>query len=161
MVYDEFSIPGVVDQSCSIPNCRPNFYEKNGYYVITLMGTWNGYPHPDKLGKVVFSGLKVPEEDSEVILVDEDVVEEARKRKMDKMNKMNNKSSNSSPKKSNNNLTDAINDNNVFLYGISFILLLIAAGAGPLGFAKPSDSWPLYFFIASVLTAIFTYILSE
>lgn len=72
MIYDDVSIPGVVDRSCSIPNCRPNFYEETGYYVITLMGTWNGYPHPDKLGKVVFSGLNAPEEEVDVILIETD-----------------------------------------------------------------------------------------
>jgi hypothetical protein len=51
-------IPGVVDKSCFIPNCRPNFYDKTGLYVVTLAGaTWNGYPHPAKLGRVSFKGL--------------------------------------------------------------------------------------------------------
>jgi hypothetical protein len=57
MVYDEVLIPGVVDNSCDIPNCRPNFCAQTGYYVITLMGTWNGYPNPNNLGDVIISGL--------------------------------------------------------------------------------------------------------
>jgi hypothetical protein len=56
-IYDGKKIPGVVDKSSNIPNCRPNYFEKTGYYVITLYGTWNGYPTPDKLGTVVFKGL--------------------------------------------------------------------------------------------------------
>ena len=59
MIYDGKLIPGIVDKSSSIPNCRPNFFDKTGYYVITLIGTWNGYPDPDKLGVVTFEGFNV------------------------------------------------------------------------------------------------------
>jgi len=58
MMYDGKLIPGVVDKSCFVPNCRPNYYEKTGYYVITLVANWDGYPHPDKLGTAIFKGLK-------------------------------------------------------------------------------------------------------
>ena len=50
--YDNNEIGGLAYQSAFIPNCRPNFYEKNGYYVIILESCWLGYPSPDKLGYV-------------------------------------------------------------------------------------------------------------
>ena len=56
-IYDGKQIPGIVDKSSYVPNCRPNYYEKTGYYVITLAGTWNGYPYPNKLGTVTFGGV--------------------------------------------------------------------------------------------------------
>lgn len=56
-IYDNKEIIGVVDSSCNIPSCRPNFFNKTGYYVITLYSNWYGYPK--KLGKVSFKGLKV------------------------------------------------------------------------------------------------------
>jgi hypothetical protein len=63
-IYDGKEIPGVVDKSCFVPNCRPNFCEKTGFYVITLWANWYGYPEPDKMGMVKFSGMKSPIEDS-------------------------------------------------------------------------------------------------
>lgn len=57
-VYDGKQIPGVVSQSADVPSCRPNFYAKTGLYVVRLWANWYGYPHPDKLGMVAFSGLK-------------------------------------------------------------------------------------------------------
>jgi hypothetical protein len=57
-IYDDFMIPGVVNKSCAVPNCRPNFYEDTGFYVIQLLGTWNGYPDPCSLGTVSFKGLE-------------------------------------------------------------------------------------------------------
>jgi len=56
-VYDGKKIPGVVDKSCFVPNCRPNFFDKTGYYVITLHASWYGYPEPHKLGLVSFAGI--------------------------------------------------------------------------------------------------------
>jgi hypothetical protein len=56
-VYDGKKIPGVVDKSCFVPNCRPNFFDKTGYYVITLHASWYGYPEPHKLGSVSFAGI--------------------------------------------------------------------------------------------------------
>lgn len=63
-VYDGKIIPGVVDKSCYVPSCRPNFCEKTGLYVITLWSNWYGYPDPDNLGTVIFSGLKSAPDDS-------------------------------------------------------------------------------------------------
>lgn len=57
-VYDGKEIPGVVDKSCYVPSCRPNFCEKTGLYVISLWANWYGYPEPNKLGNVEFSGMK-------------------------------------------------------------------------------------------------------
>ncbi len=57
-VYDGKQIPGVVSQSADVPSCRPNFYAKTGLYVVRLWANWYGYPHPDNLGVVEFSGLK-------------------------------------------------------------------------------------------------------
>lgn len=63
-VYDGKIIPGVVDKSCYVPNCRPNFCENTGFYVITLWANWYGYPEPGKLGMVKFSGMKAVPDDS-------------------------------------------------------------------------------------------------
>jgi hypothetical protein len=63
-VYDGKTIPGVVDKSCYVPNCRPNFCEKTGFYVITLWANWYGYPEPGKLGVVKFSGTKAAPDNS-------------------------------------------------------------------------------------------------
>jgi len=61
-VYDNKQIPGVADTSCVIPNCRPNFCEATGLYVITLWSNWYGYPSPDKPGFVKFIGMKDSDE---------------------------------------------------------------------------------------------------
>lgn len=59
-IYDGKKIPGVVDKSCYVPNCRPNFYDKTGFYVITLVANWYGYPNDGNMGEVKFSGMKKP-----------------------------------------------------------------------------------------------------
>jgi len=43
-VYDNNKIYGVVNESMYVPNCRPNFFNETGLYVITLDSSWNGYP---------------------------------------------------------------------------------------------------------------------
>ena len=58
-------IPGLVSRSSEIPNCRANYYDKTGYYVITLLAPWFGYPSKD-LGVVTFFGME--EKTKEVIL---------------------------------------------------------------------------------------------
>lgn len=55
--YDGKHIPGIVDKSCNVPNARPNYYEKTGYYVITLRDEWYGYPTPEKMGTVLIKGV--------------------------------------------------------------------------------------------------------
>lgn len=56
-IYDGKLIPGVVTKSSYIPNCRPNFFQETGYYTISLYCDWYGYPNPDTLGNVSFSGF--------------------------------------------------------------------------------------------------------
>jgi hypothetical protein len=71
-IYDDKLIAGIVNESSNVPNCRPNFFDKTGYYVITLYSDWYGYPESDKLysetkegekslGCAMFSGLHDPE----------------------------------------------------------------------------------------------------
>ena len=50
--YDGQMIVGIVNKSSNMPNCRPNFYNKSGLYVITLQTTWVDYPKFEKLGTV-------------------------------------------------------------------------------------------------------------
>jgi len=58
MGYDTtVKIPGVVNRSSDVPNCRPNYYKKTGQYVVTLDCPWIGYP-PKNNGVVKFFGLK-------------------------------------------------------------------------------------------------------
>lgn len=59
-VYDNRKIPGVVDKSCYLPNCRPNFCEKTGLYIVTLQSNWYGYPKMGSHGSVKFYGLNAP-----------------------------------------------------------------------------------------------------
>jgi hypothetical protein len=56
MNYDSVQIPGVVSRSSLVPNCRPNFFEATGYYTVTLLAPWIGYPK--NLGQVKFFGLE-------------------------------------------------------------------------------------------------------
>lgn len=57
-IYDGKTIVGVVERSANVPNFRPNFFKKTGWYVISLWADWHGYPpNPDKLGSVVFNGM--------------------------------------------------------------------------------------------------------
>jgi hypothetical protein len=69
MIYDGKQIPGIADNSGFVPNCRPNFSEQTGYYVVTLWSDWYGYPEPGKLGSVVFKGLNVPANQPEKVAV--------------------------------------------------------------------------------------------
>ena len=55
MVIDGHNIPGVVTKSSQVPNYRPNFYDATGYYSISLISNWYGYPNPDTLGTVEIS----------------------------------------------------------------------------------------------------------
>lgn len=60
--YDNRKIIGVVDKSCNVPNCRPNFCEQTGLYIVTLDAGWYGYPNRDKMGQVLIMGLKTVSE---------------------------------------------------------------------------------------------------
>ena len=56
-VYDNNKIYGVVNESMYVPNCRPNFFNETGLYVITLDSSWNGYPPENMLGNVDLYGV--------------------------------------------------------------------------------------------------------
>lgn len=55
-VYDNKKTTGTIDQSAFIPNCRPNFYDETGFYIVTLNSSWNGYPAVNRSGKAIFYG---------------------------------------------------------------------------------------------------------
>lgn len=59
-VYDSRKIIGIVDKSCNVPNCRPNFFNKTGLYVIILDIDWFSYPLYNKQGSVRIYGLQTP-----------------------------------------------------------------------------------------------------
>ena len=48
--YDDYLIDGIVDSSASTPTCRPNYFNETGYYVITLLNPWAGYPPLNMFG---------------------------------------------------------------------------------------------------------------
>jgi hypothetical protein len=58
MAYDAHNHPsdpmiaGIVSKSSNTPNYRPNFFDATGYYVITLVSNWYGYPENNFLGTV-------------------------------------------------------------------------------------------------------------
>ena len=54
---NQLMIPGAVNRSAVVPNCRPNYYAETEYYVITLMAPWIGYPSKN-MGQVKFFGTK-------------------------------------------------------------------------------------------------------
>ena len=56
MDYDVAPSVGVVNPSAFFPLYRPNFFNRTGYWTITLMTNWIGYP--EQTGKVVLRGVK-------------------------------------------------------------------------------------------------------
>ena len=50
--YDDKELLGVVHKSANYPSYRPNFYDKHGYYVITLISNWYGYPKKGEYGNM-------------------------------------------------------------------------------------------------------------
>jgi len=50
-------IRGYVNNSSKMPNCRPNFAEVTGYYIITLDIDWLEYPMYNNLGFIEFYGI--------------------------------------------------------------------------------------------------------
>lgn len=42
--YDGVNLFATIDKSSNVPNCRQNFFNGTGLYVITLEAMWNGYP---------------------------------------------------------------------------------------------------------------------
>lgn len=59
MDYDKAPIIGMVDSSAFYPNFRPYFYNKTGYFVVTLFTNWIGYPLTN--GKIKIQGTKGPD----------------------------------------------------------------------------------------------------
>ena len=55
-LYDNFLIEGIVQTSASTPSCIPNYFNETGYYVITLLNPWMGYPNKDNLGTCTIYG---------------------------------------------------------------------------------------------------------
>lgn len=56
-VYDGKPLAGVIDSSGYFPNYRPNFYNKTGYFTITLFAQWKQYPMNGN-GTATIRGLK-------------------------------------------------------------------------------------------------------
>ena len=54
--YDGMKVTGYVNNSSKMPNCRPNFAETTGFYIITLDTNWIEYPMYDTLGTLAFYG---------------------------------------------------------------------------------------------------------
>lgn len=57
--YDDNAFVGIIDSSGYFPNNRPNFFNKTGYFVITLFSTWNGYPPQN--GNILIQGAEGPD----------------------------------------------------------------------------------------------------
>lgn len=55
-IYDNKKVVGRWYKSSEIPNCRINFFEETGLYVIALYAPWHGYP--DCLGECSVYGVK-------------------------------------------------------------------------------------------------------
>lgn len=53
--YDGKKILGVINSSEEIPSKRPNFFKKTGFYVVTLLCKWCGYPDDLSSCYVTFS----------------------------------------------------------------------------------------------------------
>lgn len=53
--YDNKPLVGVLDSSNSFPNSeRPNFYNRFGFYTITLVASWLGYPPNNGVADIDF-----------------------------------------------------------------------------------------------------------
>lgn len=52
--YDNKEYFAAVDKSAFMPNCRPNFYDKTGWYTLTLGSFWSGYPPKNGNVSIVF-----------------------------------------------------------------------------------------------------------
>jgi len=51
-IYDGAPFLAIVDKSSDAQNCRQNFFNSTGLYIITLSTGWFGYP--DQLGNITF-----------------------------------------------------------------------------------------------------------
>lgn len=54
--FDERVVMGYVNNSTHMPNCRPNFGEATGFYIVTLDMILEEYPMYDSLGFISFYG---------------------------------------------------------------------------------------------------------
>ena len=118
--YDNYkTIYGKVNKSAYIPNYRPDFFEANGLYVITLLAEWNGYPEQHKQGIIVFAGINNPEIKDIKFPIPEDIVLE---------NSINEPITNNEDDANNVN-TDVVDENVNYTSGlivsISFTILII------------------------------------
>ena len=52
-IYDGAPFFAILDKSSDAPNCRQNFFNTTGLYILTLSARWFGYP--ENLGEVTFS----------------------------------------------------------------------------------------------------------
>lgn len=43
-IYDGMPYLGIVDKSSDVANCRQNFYQSTGLYIVMLSVRWFGYP---------------------------------------------------------------------------------------------------------------------
>jgi len=68
-IYDGKTFWGTVDISSGTPNCRPNFFNQTGFYVITLDSFWYGYTEVGKEGSVTIENIikNTPEPTPELI----------------------------------------------------------------------------------------------
>lgn len=57
--YDGKKMVGIIDVSGYYPNYRPNFFNKEKYYTITLFAQWKGYPITN--GTVTIQGTEGPD----------------------------------------------------------------------------------------------------
>ena len=51
-IYDGAPFLAILDKTSDAPNCRQNFFNTTGLYVLTLSVRWFGYP--ENLGEVIF-----------------------------------------------------------------------------------------------------------
>lgn len=55
-VYDGSTVFAILDKTSDVPECRQNFFNATGLYVMTLKLNWNGYPN--KNGTVtIYEGI--------------------------------------------------------------------------------------------------------
>ena len=54
--FDGLVVRGYVNNSSHMPNCRPNFGEATGFYIVTLDMILDEYPMYDNLGFLSFYG---------------------------------------------------------------------------------------------------------
>ena len=57
MCYDNLPIYGIAKPSGVVPNCRPNFFEETGFYVMVLDSNYIGEPGFGHEGVVNILGM--------------------------------------------------------------------------------------------------------